>query len=358
MLGRDHRIARQPVHLGIVEQQEEGAEAADAVVGISAVQLRPVPTLRMQLLERRVRTLAQLVQRAELDRLGRAGLRACGLVPTLQPVVAERALPHPAVFLLAEERGQIGLVTHVRVGGDVPLVEHAERTCGHAVPTAVADVLLHDDRPELRAKERPGRADVETGRVRAVLADVRLHQPAQCSAAVAVRMQRLLLLDERDVTPRVRAECRCVVVGLSGPDLPVLRDEVPLLARDLARFTADADRRVGEEAYAGVLLVAVRVGRCGHAGRLHERAHERVVSACSDSRGGDISRREYAWSRISATKSTSAFPRGRRPGLIPHVAALASWMCTFGSSAMCIRSFALSPLVSSRCPQWYGSPTW
>ena len=36
--GRRDRVRRQPVHLGVVEQQEERAEAADAVVRVGAVQ--------------------------------------------------------------------------------------------------------------------------------------------------------------------------------------------------------------------------------------------------------------------------------------------------------------------------------
>ena len=88
---------------------------------------------------------------------------------------------------------------------------HAERARGHAVAAAVADVLLHDDRAELGAEERAGRADVEAARVRAVLADVRLHQPAQRlrverRAVSPSSLQRLALLDERDVPPGVRAE--------------------------------------------------------------------------------------------------------------------------------------------------------
>ena len=92
------------------------------------------------------------------------------------------------------------------------LVEHAERTGGHAIPAAVADVLLHDDGAELRAKKRAGRTHVETPRVRAVLAHIARHQPAQRlrvelrGVAAAVDLQRLTLLDEGDVTPRVRAE--------------------------------------------------------------------------------------------------------------------------------------------------------
>src|SRR5205823_10726476 len=123
------------VDLGLVEEQEESAEAADAIVRIPAVQLRAVPALGLELREPCVGALPQLLERAELDRLRRAGLRAGRLVPALQPVVAERALPDPAVLLAAEERRQIRLVARARrpVGGDVPLVEHAERAGRHAV---------------------------------------------------------------------------------------------------------------------------------------------------------------------------------------------------------------------------------
>ena len=35
--GGDDRVGRQPVDLGVVEQQEEGADPADAVAGVGAV---------------------------------------------------------------------------------------------------------------------------------------------------------------------------------------------------------------------------------------------------------------------------------------------------------------------------------
>src|SRR5581483_7242261 len=339
MRRRDDRVGREPVHLGIVEQKEEGAEAADAVFGVAAVQLRAVPSFVLELCEPIVRACAQLLERAELDRLRRAGLRARRLVTALQPVVAERALPHAPVLL--REGRQVGSRC------ELPLVEHAERARGDAGPTAVADVLLHDDGAELRAEERSGRADIEAGRVRAVLAHVRLHEPAKPDAAVAVRAQRLLLLDERDVPPRVRVQLAGVVVGVACPHLAVLRDEVPLLARDLARLAADAYGRVGEEADARLLVVAPRLVTRGRAGRPHDRAHD-VFLTSSGSTRGSCSRRDSAWSRISATNSTSFLPRGRRPGRMPHVAALVSMMWTFGSSAACRRSFAESPDVSRR----------
>src|SRR5262249_43452964 len=97
VLRRHHRVRGQAVHLRLVEQEEERAEAPDAVVRIVAVQPRTVPALRLELREPLVGALAQLVELAELDRLGWTGLRARRLVPAFEPVVAERALPDPPV---------------------------------------------------------------------------------------------------------------------------------------------------------------------------------------------------------------------------------------------------------------------
>ena len=41
-----------------------------------------------------------------------------------------------------------------------------------------------------------------------------------------------------------------------------------------------------------------------------------------------------------------------------QLAALTSWMCTFGSSTIANRSFAESPFEYPLNPQWYGRPTW
>src|SRR5205823_9987847 len=102
-----------------------------------------------------------------------------------------------------------------------------------AVAAAVADVVLDHDGAELGAEDRARRADVEAARVRAVLAHVRAHQPPEVLLD--------LLLDEGDVPPGVRVELAGVVVRVAGPDEAVLREHVPLLARDLARLAADAD---------------------------------------------------------------------------------------------------------------------
>ena len=99
-----------------------------------------------------------------IDSVGHAWAHA-GVMPFSGAVVAQRALPHPPVVL------------------DLAAVEHPERARRDAVAAAVADVLLDDHRSELGADDRPGRAHVEAGRVRAVLAHVRAHQPAEAVAA-------------------------------------------------------------------------------------------------------------------------------------------------------------------------------
>src|SRR5436190_5504971 len=243
-------------------------------------------------------------------------------------------------------------------------VEDAERAGGHAVAAAVADVRLDDDGAVLGSEQRAGRADVEAGRVRAVLADVRAHQPAEGVARVrgrvdarlvAVEAERLALLDERDVAPRVRAQLGRVVVRLARPDTAVVGDQVPFLAGHLAGLAADADRGVREEAHPGLRLVAVGV-RPG--GRLAgDRGRAQPGASCSGSTRGRA-RADRACARRSSMYSLDLAPCGRRPARMSQVKALTSWMCTFGSSAMCDRSFAAPPVVRPRWPQWYGSPTW
>src|SRR6185369_13894611 len=87
---------------------------------------------------------------------------------------------------------------------------------------------------------------VEARAVGEVLGGRGLHERARG----AVGADRDLLLDERDVAPGVRPEGARVVVRLAGPRLDRARDVVPLLAGDLARLAADAQRGVGEEAHA------------------------------------------------------------------------------------------------------------
>ena len=110
--GRHDRVGRQPVHLGLVEQQEERAGAADAVVRVARRRggRRSSPAL-VQRSHPRSAARPQLVERAELDRVGRARLRARGLQAVLQAVVAERALPRAPVAPRAGRSRRTGTPT-------------------------------------------------------------------------------------------------------------------------------------------------------------------------------------------------------------------------------------------------------
>src|SRR5207248_2587254 len=123
---------------------------------------------------------------------------------------------------------------------------------------------------------------------------------------------------------------------------------VPLLAGDLAGLAADADRRVGEEAHPLLRLVAVAGGNTCAPGEL---GHV-VFLLRSGSGRGALSRCRSARLRVSSTSSLSAAPRGRRPGRMSQLAALTSWMCTFGSSTKGKRSLAESPVTRPFVPQW------
>src|SRR5262249_12387189 len=151
----------------------------------------------------------QFVQRAELDRLGRAGLGAGRGQAVADPVVAQRAL--------------------VRAAVGFPPPDHAERAGGDAVAAAVADVVLDHHGAELGAHQRARGADVQAAGLGAVLAHVAGHQPAGLPRAG-------YLLHERDVPPGEGAQAPGVVVRHAGQLEAVLRDRVPLLARDLARL--------------------------------------------------------------------------------------------------------------------------
>src|SRR5205085_10738577 len=130
-------------------------------------------------------------------RLGGARWGACRFHVTAEPVVAEGALPGPAVLLAA--------------------VDGPEGAGRDAVAAAVAHVRLDHHGAELGAHQCAGWADVEASRLRTVLADVARHQPAQVPMRAVVLPHRPGLLDEGDVAPGVGADAPGVVVGLPGP---------------------------------------------------------------------------------------------------------------------------------------------
>src|SRR5205807_4948005 len=243
---------------------------------VGAVQLRR-DALGLELCDPFPGARAQLGNRPELDRVGGAGLGARRLESHLEPVVAQRAL--------------LGRAGH-RVD-----VDHAERARGDAGPAAVAHVGLDDHGVELGADDRPGGAHLQAACLDAVLAHVAHHQPAAVVRA-------LELLDEAHVSPMDAVQPARVVVAVAGelPHAAVLGWQlVPFLARDLARFAADANRGVGEEP--------------------HGLGHNHAFS----------------------TLQTNALP---------------SWMDTLGSPTQDVRSLTTSPVLNPIQPQCHGMPTW
>src|SRR5919201_2286538 len=63
MPSADDGVGRQAVDLRLVEEEEEGAEAADPVARVLAVQAGAVPSVPLELLQPLAGALAQLVER-------------------------------------------------------------------------------------------------------------------------------------------------------------------------------------------------------------------------------------------------------------------------------------------------------
>src|SRR5262249_1791296 len=149
-LARHLRLRWQAVDLGPVHQQVERVQAAEHLL-VSAVQPCPRLALPVQLSEPGLRVLAELGDRPEPDRAGRARLGAGRLQAGAEAVVTEGAL-----------LGDTRPFAHV---------DDAEGAGADAVAAAVAGRLLDVDRVELGADDGAGRAHLQAGGVDAVLAD-------------------------------------------------------------------------------------------------------------------------------------------------------------------------------------------
>src|SRR3984893_15167816 len=212
-IARRHlRIGRQSVDFRLVHQQVERVQPAEHLL-VGAVEIRPALARPVQLLHPRFRSLSKLAYGAELDRLGRAGFRAGGLHPALQPVVTERAL--------------------LRSIGYRVDVDHAERTGRNAVAASIASVRLNDDGVELGSDDRARRADFQAGGVDTVLADVAHEQPSTVLSVLGE------LLDELDVAPMDAIQPAGVVVAVPTQRVHAAVGAgqlIPLFAGDLAGF--------------------------------------------------------------------------------------------------------------------------
>src|SRR5919204_6641008 len=195
-----------------------------------AIELRLRFATSPKLLEPASGALLELLDVAELNGFRGTGLRAGRSHVVLEPVITERALVGCARF-------------EVTVFGGA--VDDAEWTGRHAEAAAIANILLHVHRAELRADQRAGGTGLQAGGVGAVLADVRHHQPA----LVLPLAVRLCLLDELDVPPGRSTQVASIVVAGTCQREAIGRELVPLLAGDFTGFAADAETGIGEEAF-------------------------------------------------------------------------------------------------------------
>src|SRR5262249_25183101 len=162
---------------------------------------------------------------------------------------------------------------------------------------AVADVRLYVDISKLITDDRARGAGVQAASMGTLLADVAHHQPAvlaekatgRCRCGAVHLEDRLRngtgtrsetvpvcprpaivpipaatdLLDEADMAPGRCAECHRVVVAHAAEAVAIGGQLVPLLAGNLTRLAANAERRVGEEAVGhAALLPPRRCSRC------------------------------------------------------------------------------------------------
>src|SRR5205807_3369214 len=232
MRGRSARSLGKIVNRRLVQQQKERIQLAVFARRLCPIEIRALFAAFVQLFHARARYLMQFRDWAKLNRFRWARFRAGWGEAVFLPVIAKRALMCAAVRLVT--------------------IEHSKGTGRHAVTATVTDVLLHINISEFIVDDRSRRARFLTRRLHTVLAHVAHHQPA---IALHVMTE---LLDESNVSPRrVRKHGR-VVIAVAGPMKAIRRKLVPLLARDLACFAADAQRRIGKEAHLLLLLRRLR----------------------------------------------------------------------------------------------------
>src|SRR2546430_13481148 len=121
--------------------------------------------------------------------------------------------------------------------------------------------------------------------------------------------------------PGCGGEHRGIVVAMSRKPETIGRQLVPLFARDLAGFAANADRRIGEKPHL---------------------AHQRFPL--------------YIYGSSRATILPSCPRCERRPGRILQVNDFALCILTLRSATSTSKSLATSPVTTPLYPQWNGKP--
>ena len=166
---RNLRLWRKAVCFGLAENQEKRVSAAHRRFG-GIIKLRVGVTVFSQLVHTLRRACAQIIEPPEHDRFSRTNFCARRCEAALLSVVAEGA------FECAAGVGQ-------RLWAPV---NHAKRTRDDAIPTAVANVILHKDRTDFGANNCAGGTSFETTRFLAMLANIRKKNPAKRIVSITV----------------------------------------------------------------------------------------------------------------------------------------------------------------------------
>ena len=162
------RLWRKAICFWLAENQEKRVSAAHRRFG-GIVKLRVGVPVFSQLLHTLRRACAQIIEPTEHDRFSRTNLGARRCEPALLSVVAE------GTFECATGVGQ-------RLWAPV---NHAKRARDHAIPAAVANIILHEYRANFGANDRSGGTRFETTSFFAMLADIRKKDPAKRIFSVA-----------------------------------------------------------------------------------------------------------------------------------------------------------------------------
>ena len=222
---------RKIVDLRFVDQQEERVQPFRSGLALRASRhTDKLPSSRARAIVRLVACamFTQLRQFAEHDRFSGTRFGAGRLHAFFLTVVTERAFPGAAVVLAT--------------------IDDAERAAGYAITTTVADVGLNVNRIELRANDGARGTAPGIRRARNVCRRRTSSATRKLPAVCPPRGHRAF--HECDLTPGGSAQVAGVVVRHSREMEAVVGQLIPLLARDLAGFAADADRGVREEALA------------------------------------------------------------------------------------------------------------
>src|SRR5216117_1820074 len=149
------RLRREPISFWFTENQKKGVNAAHGCF-LRIVKLRVLVAILLELLHALACARAQIIQSAKDDRFGGTHFCAGGYESALLSIVTERALERASCI-----RKRLG-----------PAIDHAEGARDDAVAAAVADVILHQNRPNFRAHDRACWARFEAAGFLAMFANV------------------------------------------------------------------------------------------------------------------------------------------------------------------------------------------